>query len=385
MISLTNVNLQSITAYAVENALNNSRGYSIDNTNHTITVYPKGNETDSINAALRYLAQRQNKTIKWTLYLDSGEYLINKPLAIDNLENVLITSLSNNAAVVKKSPTFSGEYLLYIRFSRNIALNNLKLAGKTQVFNSKKPAWGEQGVYFGSCKNITVSNCYFHDFGDAALKIATSPSDSVKGINSSDIQVLNNHFDNFMQISTTTARGGSYNYLFKGNKLTNLHGSLKFATRMEGAAKVKITDNSITNSYNNGIEIVGYSDVVIANNVFKNIKNFTINCYTNDKAPKGFQWGDNITIKDNQVYNTRRGIRFSPNPYPDGYIPFPNNFIVVGNLFNGINDSSAPVISIVNGSINGVLIANNKIKNFNGKNWVYTDKNCKKVTLKNNS
>ena len=360
-------------------------GYLLNTTNHVITIYPQTNITNVTNAALSYLKNRADKSTTWTLYFRSGNYLIDKPLAVDNLQNVVISAEPNSTVSLVKSSNWSGEFLVLMRYCQDVTLQNLRFTGKTSVFDLKNPPWGEQGVYFGSSKNITVSNCYFNNFGDAALRIATNDSDPSTTVNSSNIKVVNNKFDNFWQITTTSAKGGVYNYLFQNNQITNMHGSLKFATRIPGAGKVSILQNSFTNSDDNGIEIVGYSDALIENNTFKNIKNFIVNAYTNDLAITPHQWGNNITFKNNQTYNSGRGLRFSPAPYPNGFTPVPKNFVVIGNTFNTVTNSSYPVIAVVNGRVDGVTISGNRIIKYYGKNWSDIDSRCTSVSVSNNT
>ena len=83
----------------------------------------------------------------------------------------------------------------------------------------------------------------------------------------------------------------------------------------------------------------------------------------------------------------QRAIRFSPDAYADGTKVIPHNLLITGNVISGITstNTSLPAISIVNGSVEGLTVTNNKMSRIgNGKGIAYTN-SCAKVNITGNS
>lgn len=378
--------------------INQNVPVKIDQTAKTVTVAPIGDVTTALNNALNFLINRTDKTTLWKVNFAAGTYTITKPLFADKLMNVSFNASPSTPALLKKSPSFAGEYLFYSRFSKNITIDGLQFYGITKTYNpndynsNSNPVWSDQGVYFGSANGITVTNSKFYDFGNAALRITTSETDPVLGVNSFNTTVTNNYFENNFQISTTSnseKHGASANYLFQNNQMVNMHGSLKFASRTAGATNLKILNNKILGSDHAGIEICSYSNVEISGNEISNVKNIPINIYTNDSAVKGFPWGDNLTIRNNKIHHSYNGIRLSFNAYKDKYKYIPSQINITDNEINDIYDPSRPnsttsAIYIINGSAKKVVITGNKLNRIASKNY-FSFATGTGVTILNNS
>lgn len=355
--------------------------YLLDKTNHVVTISPgtdNATTTADIRNALTYLAGRSDKSTRWTAKFKPGKYYLTVQLVTSNLENVDFVSDPANPAMIIKAPTWSssnGEFMLFNRFSKNVSMKGFSFYGKTDYATSKDPVWPDQGIYFGSSNGVTIDNNKFNNFGNAALRVATYEKDPVAGVNSFNTKVINNTFNNIFQISTTSndmIHGATANYVLENNKFYNLRGSVKFASRTAGAKNVKLVGNTINGGDHYGFEIDNYDDFEISGNTIQNVKEVAINIYTNARAPKGFPWGDNFTIARNVIETCGRGIRFSPDPYSDGYKPLPHNLVIDANTLTNITNptTSLPAISITNGIVDGIKILNNKMNKIASKNYI---------------
>lgn len=367
-----------------------AQAYQLDQTNRVITVSPSGDYTKDARDALAYLLNRKDKDARWTFRFNPGKYYMSKPLYGVGLRNVDFVSNTKSPAMLIKAENFSdSEYLIYLRMSENITVKGFDFYGRTNFQSNSNPVWVDQGVYFGSSKNITIDNNRFYNFGNAALRITTSQVDPVKGVNSFDTTVSYNTFNNIYQISTTSnddVHGGTARYWLKNNTIVNLRGSVKFASRTAGAEGVHILNNNINGSDHYGLEIDNYNDVEIQGNTLQNIKEIAINIYTNPRVPKGFNWGDNFNISDNRLDKVRRAIRFSPDPSSDGYKPVPKNLIISGNTISTVSetDKFVPAISVVNGVVNGVRVTSNSLASITNGKYIGISKGSTNVVQNNN-
>ncbi len=367
-----------------------AHAYQLDQTNHVITVSPSGDYTKDARDALAYLINRKDKDTLWTFKFNPGKYYMTKPLYGVGLKNVDFVSNTSNPAMLIKAENFSdSEYLIYLRMSEKIKVKGFDFYGRTSFKNNNNPVWVDQGIYFGSCKNITIDNNRFYNFGNAALRVTTSQVDPVKGVNSFDTTVSYNTFNNVYQISTTSnddVHGATARYWLKNNTIVNLRGSVKFASRTAGAEGLHILDNNINGSEHYGLEIDNYNDVEIRGNTLQNIKEIAVNIYTNPRVPKGFNWGDNFNISKNRLDKVRRAIRFSPDPSSDGFKPVPKNLIISENTISTVSetDKFVPAISVVNGVVNGVKVTSNAMTSISNGKYIGISKGSTNIVQNNN-
>lgn len=370
--------------------------YQLDAPNKTISVAPlatTAETTTDLRNALTYLVNRTDKTSKWTLKLATGKYYINKQIPMNNLQNVDLVSDMSKPAQLIKDKTFNsatgGEYILNFQFGKNLSITGMQFYGQTDFAKSLDPVWPDQGVYFGSCNTVTVKNNGFYNFGNGALRVTTTERDPVKGVNSFNTTVTNNLFNNIYQISTTPndeIHGGSANYLLQNNVFYNLRGSIKFASRTDGAKGVKILNNKINGGDHYAFEINNYNDMEIRGNTIQNMKEFALNIYNNPRATSTFTWGNNFTIADNVITNVGRGIRFSTEPYENGTTYTPSKVVFSNNTLDGVKDTSGTAaISQVNGKVNGLTITGNKLSNIANKKYIGYSSTSTNVTYTNNT
>lgn len=367
--------------------------YTTDKTNHIVTISPTGDYNQDARNALAFLVSRPDPTVRWTMKFNPGKYYLSLPLYCVGLQNVNIVSDPAAPALLIKGPDFNkSEYIFYTRMSHDITLRGFDFYGKTNFQNGPTPVWTDQGVFFGSCKNITIDNNKFYNFGNAALRVTTSEVDPVSGINSFNTTVTNNYFNNVYQVSTTSndkIHGGTKGYHMEKNTFVNLRGSIKFASRTPGAGDIHILDNVINGGDHFGLEIDNYNDMEIRGNHFENIKSVAINMYTagdEGKIEKGFPWGNNVTIADNIIKNSGRGVRFCPSPFYDGTKVTPHKVVIDNNTLNTIAEPSRDVaaIAIINGSVDTLQLTRNQMMSVNSKNYISFTPGCINVTQSNN-
>ena len=353
--------------------------YGLDQVNHVITISPTGEYNQDARNGLEYLKNRSDKDTLWTMKFQPGKYYLSLPLYCVGLENVQFVSDPANPAMLIKGPNFNqSEYIFYTRMSHDVKLQGFQFYGLTNFQNGPTPVWSDQGVFFGSCKNIVVDSNKFFNFGNAALRITTSEVDPVTGVNSFNSTVTNNYFNNIYQVTTTSndkTHGGTHGYRMEKNTFVNLRGSVKFATRTPGASDIHILNNVINGGDHFGLEINNYSNMEIRGNNFANIKSVAVNIYTaGDSAnmQKGFQWGDNFTLADNVIKNSDRAFRICPSPFFDGTTVLPHKMVIDNNTMSTIDETNREVaaIDILNGKIDGLQITRNKMNGIASKKYI---------------
>ena len=371
-----------------------SWAYSLNEARHMITISPTGDYNQDARKALAYLVNRSDTNTPWTLQFNPGKYVLSLPLYCVGLKNVNIIANPANPAKLIKGPDFNqAEYIFYTRMSSNVKLQGFEFYGKTSFQNNVNPVWPDQGVFFGSCRNVTVDQNKFFNFGNAALRVTTSEVDPTPGVNSFDTAVTNNYFNNIYQVSTTSndkIHGGTHGYRMEKNTFVNLRGSVKFASRTPGAGDVHIVDNVFNGGDHFGLEIDNYNDMEIRGNQFLNIKSVAINIYTagdQGKITQGFPWGNNFTITDNTIKNSGRGIRFCASPFYDGTPVTPNHLVIDNNNLSTIEDPNRDVaaIAVMKGKVNAVQITRNQMRAIQSKNYISLTPGSTQITASGNT
>ena len=350
-----------------------------DMTRKIVTVSPQGSPAltvDDLRKAASFLSANASPANVWTWRFLPGNYVINASILVPNrgvLKGVNIVSDPAAPARIVRHPVWdtahSPQPLLILRFCRNISLSGFEFHGKTVDF-PETPVWSvqgeDQGVEFSSCDTVSVNGNKFFNIGNAALRVATDQEDPVQGVNSFRTTVTNNLFDNIYQISTTTTdklHGGSAHYRLANNVFRRLHGSIKFATRTEGATNVAIVNNVVESSTHFGLEIVNYQQMEIRGNVLQNIAENAITMYTDgngEAMTKGFPWGDNFTIAGNVIRNAGGAIRYSHKPFWDGTQNVPKNLVITDNALDAISGIDPATIYVGGIRVAGLNISNNR-------------------------
>jgi hypothetical protein len=364
----------------------------MDKVNHVITVSPSEDAdvtTTETRKAIDFLRYRDDQDVHWILKFQPGKYYLKLPLYSVGMNNVDILSDPANPAQIIKSKNFAKQdYLFYTRMSHDVKIRGFEFYGRTDFSENKKPVWGDQGVFFGSCKNVTVDSNKFFNFGNAALRVTTSEVDPIKGINSFNTTVTNNTFNNIYQISTSSndkEHGATSNYRLENNTFYNLRGSVKFASRTDGARGLFLNNNTFNGGDHYGFEIDNYDNIEIRGNTIQNIASVAINLYTagdKDKITKGFPWGSDVTIAENTIKSGGRGIRYCHEEFFDGYQSVPRNVVIKDNTLNTLKDGAknVPAIAIIRGKVDGLNVSGNKLYNIASKNYLDIIEGCTNVT-----
>ena len=315
------------------------------------------------------------------IFIPKGIYNVQKSIYIKDFENLTIKGEIANDYSTKflKSNNFGNNSnflidkaeegsIFIFSFGNNINLKNIVLEGQTPKEVSYN--WWDHGVSFSSVKNVNVFSNSFYNFGDSALRIVTDPDSQSGTIECQYINVLNNYFENITQTSTTSKKGGCKNYNFSGNTLKYLKGAVKFATRVNGAKSVLISNNNISVAgddlgyeHNNGIEIEGYSNVDISNNIIKNgyLGNGIVVRQPHKSYNGAFDWS-NINIYDNHIIDFKKGIYYSNLPLPDGSLSVSSNHIISNNIFESLNNNESIVaVQFVGTQYYKLKVINNEI------------------------
>lgn len=360
------------------------------NTSYSVTDFgaiPNDSIDDSsaFNHALSLLPDHANLTIP------SGEYTICNTLFLTDKNNVSI--FGSYGAILKKCPEFNSEYLLYIKNTDYLKVSNLHFVG---LFNGGQTAnWGKQGVYLASTKNSVIANNRFEQFGDAALRITTRPTRDA--IESRDALIINNHFSNCAQVTTTQAQAtegfsvpSTHNIIFASNQFDNC--TLKLSAR-KATQKAVVFNNHFKNISSTALESSYYNDVTISHNQFDNNTGFAINVYPNSRAQHQVKWGD-INITNNTFNNSDLGIRlqsFSSTEVAENPI---QNLSITQNIFRKMscvgtdNDKYKKLIRTYSQnatlSFENVLISENRFDIDQGCDFLSLDARDRNVLIEEN-
>lgn len=258
------------------------------------------------------------------------------------------------------------EYSFFTKNSRNVCIDGIDWKGVTTSLSAYAFGGGgfnaDSGIYMASSANTRVTNCTMTNFGDAAIRMTTSP-DSPANIDSSDGLVAYNTFHNCTQVTTTpngsvvggVGKGGCNNFQVIGNKAYNLKGSFKAACRYPttGALfKENYIECAPTASSSCGIESLSVSSVQILDNQVRNAANWAIHIYPNGESSLNkFEW-DSVTVDRNTLTNNYRGIRANNAPYAgNGQQANPANVNITNNTITGItyNVNSTPAALVYSG------------------------------------
>ena len=260
-------------------------------------VNDNNDDSDAINKALLALKNGD------TLFFPAGIYDLDQSIRRDGLNNITIAGESGS--MLRKSSRFKGEYIFYIRFSNHVTVEGLSFEGLTQ--DTDLVRWGEQGLFMGSTRDSRIRNNTFRNFGDACLRVTTSSSDPLKGVNSHNIMVEHNRFINCTQVTTTQVvegYGGTENITAQWNYFDGLKGSLKLCSR-EPVSNGKVLNNIFASGKGNAIEVCSYSNIEVAGNYIIDNQKYAINYYEN----RPFPW-DNHWIHNNVIDGSLAGIGF---------------------------------------------------------------------------
>lgn len=338
-----------------------------------------------INQALKLLeltAPKGQKLFDINISFPNGEFSLSSSLKFYQSELVKVFGSQNASqpTTLKKLPNFGNNRnalindirkgaIIDARFTHDLSVENLVFVGQTND-KAVEHLWWDNGIYVGSSQTTLIRNNTFKDFGDAATLIATDADDLVGSINSSNTKIIENIFENIFQTSTTSKTGGTYNIEFAYNHVTHLKGAIKFASRIDGGALINIHNNDIEGAgsdngfeHNNGIEIEGYSEVLIEHNQLGNGQGIGIIIRSpQSKLVNGvWNWG-NISIENNQINGFRQGVYIANLPHAlEKSLATASEINVMENTIRNLSATELAAIHLVGEQFEDVQIMGNDI------------------------
>lgn len=260
--------------------------------NQTTTAPENSTEVSTVTELIAGLESDRN------LYLNPGKYVLpNRLIFQNNISNLQLTG-ADGAEI-------TGDFKTLMWFqgtAKNIKFNNIKFsayegsgttaygAGLVDFSNSAEdiffenctftnPQVSTNGIKFvsegtASSRNINILNCTFVDIGRMAIELQNHTHDGILRFDGVTIQ--NNEF-----------------------KSLGLQSQYGMAISLSGAGKnAMLSDNTIIDAKDRGIEILGYGDLTIANNTFS-APNTAYNVITLEKDGVGEEYTKNVLITGN--------------------------------------------------------------------------------------
>ncbi len=346
-------------------------------------VVANDNTVDNGSKLLTWMGSHSNNQI---VHVTPGTYYFRTSLAIANVSNIEFRC--DPGAIFQKVAAMDddyNEYFLEFITASNIKINGCRFEGLTTDANTVNP--GEQGIVCYSCHGFYVSNNYFHNLGDGAVRSTTSPSDSLDS-NSTDTWITNNIFDNVAQVTTTPAgstntKAATSGYWVLFNKFYNLKWSLKACTR-SASSGIHIVGNEIQGNPSttlseiqtvaqghgtitiaatgDGVEICSVSDLWVEDNNISGTAAAGITAYTNPGSGlTHFDYGD-YQIKGNIIKNTPVGIRVANDNYVDGVAGDVSGISITDNTIKNVTGVGAYSIIMTGvGGFHGSSVMGNRI------------------------
>jgi hypothetical protein len=337
---------------------------------------PDDDTDDDCALAKAYLTADSARLSNKRYTFDDGEYNCDSDIGpIDNLNNVMFDG--RGGATFVKEASFPREYLFMARYARDLTIKGITFTGLTAA-GTDTIVNGESGVYCGSCTGFQFIRNTLTNFGDAALRITTSPSDPVLGINSRGSLVTGNTFQDIFQVTMTSndadaTHGGTAGMTFAGNEYIDMDGSLKLCSRTVGADSILIMGEKIdlktASTSSVGLEICSVSNVTAIGNLIQNSGTWGINVYVNNIAAVTTAWGfQNIKLRYNTLSNCTRGIRVNASNYSNGTGATISAVDIMGNTLDGITINDGTTYAIQTSASGNGLFLNSFIRDNTLKN-----------------
>lgn len=357
---------------------------------------PNDNQPDDkiINHAITMLTltlPRNAKLKDMTLHFAPGTYDLDKGIQLEKFENVTFSGVpaAEPVSILRKTPLFGNSKnkrvqqsvhgaLVDIRNGKGLTIQNLRLEGQLKDQNAASLSW-DHGIYLGAVFESRIGNNAFYHFGDSALTITSDTPNKTRFqreavlsvIDSARHMVFANYFYNITQTSTTSTIGGNGEYSFVHNTFEHVKGAIKFATHRAGAGNLNIANNRIRSAgidtdfkTNHGLEIEGYTNVTIENNILSDGKGvgILIRSAQDEQGDTAFDWG-NVSVMHNTISNYRQGVFVSNLPHDrDGSIAMAEKIYIENNtLSNMWSGDTLAAIEFVGTHYNECRVNNNNI------------------------
>lgn len=339
-------------------------------------INPNDNQDDShgLNQLLAMVKFDTNEySSELVLQFDNGIYQFDQQVEIENFESIEFIGktsyhLVGSQAIANPDPAMgtifqkSDKFALYwdkqegamlsIFGSSNIAIKNIAFYGKTETSNGLNNK--DHGIVTVNSCSTQMSGNAFANFGGSVIADFSVEQDMQSyhcNGPSAGTNIKENSFYNICEISTKGAWYGSYGLTIDNNHFDNLKCGLqlysaKYIESLGGyytdtgfyEENLRVTNNHITGpgsnftGYANGIEVTGYSKVLIENNHIQNGPNYgiAVRSHINGVTTEEFDWAG-ITIAGNQIDNYKQAIYICNNPRANGYQARAENILVNNN------------------------------------------------------
>lgn len=269
--------------------------------------------------------------------------------------------------------------------SLDTKIENIALYGNTQNANINVKDHGINII--NSCGTQLEGNALV-DFGGAAVSdysVETDMSQYACNGPSTSTQVKRNNMANICEISTDGSWYGSYGLNIEENTIHQLKCSVKlfspnhinsefgysfssfFGDGRFQSENLRVVNNLITgpghdySGYANGVEVSGYSHVLIEGNTIKNGPNFAIavRSHQNNYTVEEFNWGD-VKIVNNTLDNYKQAIYVWNWERQNGFYSSVSNIEVSNNLITSSwNSNNQAHIHIIGDQYSNSSVHNN--------------------------
>lgn len=303
----------------------------------------------------------------------SAENMIFEIRSIYNLNKKTLHLGRNSIIDVRKGGLRNGTITMASNTSiigdlENDASGTLKVNVAGKNINISDFRWSnDNGVAlqsFADCSNLTISKCKMSSAIDNCVKIvADHLKGVVKGISFFDCDI------SYKRMGIELQNHGNNNYRFDGVNISNCRfrqnnheSKYGYALSLSGYGRNVVIDNNHFTGMPIGVEIVGFSNVVIRNNYFKNISTKTIVSSNKRKMTQ-------ILVEKNQIDCPKSKIQLANT----NHFYFKNNDMTIFYL---------ELIGCSNGDVSENII------NTNGHYAIIFDggnKNCKNNIVNNNT
>ncbi len=340
-------------------------------------IVPNDNQDDS-HGLNQLLAMVYFDTPEYTrelvLQFESGIYDFDHQVKIDNRQQIKFLGIASyhsvgSQLIAAPDPTMgtifqkSDKFNLYwdkqegamisIFGSSNIEIRNIAFYGKTNStdgLNNK-----DHGIVnVNSCATQLNGNAFANFGGSVIADFSVEQDMQAYQCNGPSAVTLikENTFYNICEVSTKSDWYGSHGLTIDHNNFDNLKCGLqlyssKYIEPLGGyytdsgffEENLRVTNNNITGpgsdfaGYANGIEVTGYSNVLIENNQIQDGPNYAIavRSHINGVTTEEFDWAG-ITISNNQIDNYKQAIYICNNQRANGYQARAEDILVNNNL-----------------------------------------------------
>ena len=289
------------------------------------------------------------------LWIPPGKYNFEE-MVFKNIENTKNITLFGYGAEFVWESCNTPKQMLSFKNCENIKILGLKFtgAGMKSSINAN-----EDILNFHLCKNVTVKDCIFSEIGSVAIRFGFG-NDKTQDNPLENVILDSCYFERVFQIGTTPS--GCINYKCINNTFIGIGGGVKFAQRYGKGHSIEVLNNyidaSLQDSVQAGIEIYGYNNITVKNNIVR-AKNNCILIYGNDESLY-YKEIKNVIIEGNKLFAmNKNGIYLRS----DQITPSSNIYITNNDITMLHEDTNYYCLTFNGKEFNNVVVKGNKFNN----------------------